>query len=349
MNKDTRKLQELLDKCGDVYVPGGTYIIDEPLRIHDNTHFRLAHDAVLRLADHAHCEIIVNDKLAEDYNVNIMVEGGTFDGNNLNQTRDDIEPLLPLTKFHPEYYYGIMMRFVGVKNLRLCNLTMKDPKAYPVQISMVRDFTVENIIFDYNMECSNMDGIHINGPAVNGVIRNIKGATNDDMVALNCDDCYETEITSGTIENILVDGLFCENGYTAVRLLSCGHPLKNVSIRNIYGSYRYNSVSFTHHSVHAGECLLDNITVDGVFTSKSDPTNDYALIWFAAGTHTGRVTLRNIHRVENHSTEANTVKIDRGAVIDCLVIDDVTQRYTDGSGPAMISNSGVVACYKVRA
>ena len=348
MNKDTKKIQEMLDKQGDVYIPGGVYLIDETLKIHDDTHLRLAHDAVLKLADHAHCEIIVNDKLAKGYNKNITVEGGTFDGNNLNQERDDIEALEPLTCFHPEYYYGIMMRFVGVENLRICNLTMKDPMAYPVQISMVHHFTVENITFDYNMERPNMDGIHVNGPAKDGMIRNIRGATNDDMVALNCDDCYETEITSGNIEDVLVDGLYCENGYTAVRLLSCGHPLRNVSIRNIYGSYRFNTVSFTHHNVHAGECLLDNVTIDGVFTSKSDPVNDYALIWFAAGTHTGRVSLRNIHRVEKTSSVANTVKIDRGATIERLVLDDVTQRYDSGSGPDLLSNSGYVASYIVK-
>lgn len=348
MNKDTKYIQDLLDKCGDVFVPGGIYNIDETLKIHDNTHLKLAHDAVLRLADHAHCEIMANDKLARDYNENITVEGGIFDGNNLNQERDDVEHLGPLTRFHPEYYYGVMMRFVGVKNLRICDLTMKDPHAYPVQISMVHHFTVENIKFDYNMACPNMDGIHVNGPACDGMIRNLHGATNDDMVALNCDDCYETEITSGIIENVLVDGLFCENGYTAVRLLSCGHQLRNVSIRNIYGSYRFNAVSFTHHSVHAGDCWLDNVTIDGVYATKSDPANDYALIWFAAGTHTGRVTLRNIHRVENTSSEAPTIKIDRGATVERLLVEDVTQHYNSGSGPELLSNSGEVACYMVR-
>ena len=119
MNKDTQKIQEMLDKRGEVFIPAGVYIIDETLKIHDDTHLRLAHDAVLRLADHAHCEIIVNDKLAQGYNKNITVEGGTFDGNNLNQERDDIGEFEPLTCFHPEYYYGIMMRFVGVENLRM--------------------------------------------------------------------------------------------------------------------------------------------------------------------------------------------------------------------------------------
>ena len=348
MNETTEKIQKLLDKTGDVYIPGGVYIIDSTLKIHDNTHLRMAEDAVLRLADNANCALMINDKLATDYNVNITIEGGTIDGNNLNQGRVHREHYEELTAYDPDRNYGILTRFVGVKNFRLCNLTFKDPESYPVQISMVRDFTVENITFDYNMQRTNMDGIHINGPAANGVVRNIKGATNDDMVALNCDDCYETEITSGVIENILVDGLFAENGYTAVRLLSCGHNLRNVIIRNIFGSWQYNVVSFTHHGVHEGECFLDNVLVDGCFVSKADPKNDFAMFWFAPNTHTGRVTLRNIHRTESCTSQANTIKIDRGATVGKLLIDDVTQTYTSGEPLELICNSGEVNTLFVR-
>lgn len=348
MNETTAHLQSLLDKCGEVKIDGGVYIIDSPLVIHDNTKLTLSHDTVFRLADGANCQLIINDKLAKDYNKNIIVEGGCWDGNNLGQTRAPRDIYDNLPAYDPNLYYGIMMRFVGVENFTLRNLTMKDPESYPVQISMVKDFTVENITFDYNMERTNMDGIHINGPAHNGYIRNIKGSTNDDMVALNCDDCYATEITHGPIDNIVVDGLFADKGYTAVRLLSCGSPLSNITIKNIFGKYQFNAVSFTHHSVHEGECSLDNVTVDGVYATKLTEKNDYALIWFAKGTHTGRVTLRNIHRVEPTTSAANTIKIDRDTTIDRLVIDDVTQRFGCDNPPELISNGGTVSEFIIR-
>jgi len=343
MNQDTKKIQQLLDQCGDVYIPDGLYIIDEPLVIHDNTHLRAAKNAILRLADQANCEILINDKLAMDYNENITVEGGIWDGNNLNQTRypqpEDVAP----DRFYRERYFGVFIRLIGVRNLRVCNLTIKNPNAYSMQLAMVHHFTVENIYFDQNLEFGWMDGVHVNGPAKDGMIRNIRGATNDDMIALNCDDCFETEISCGNIEDVLIDGVYAENGYTGVRLLSCGHTLHNVQIRNIFGSYRYYTIGFTQHNVHpGGYCLLDNITIDGVFVKKAKPMDDYPIIFFADGTHTTRATLRNIHRVEHNDTNASNVKIEKDAVVDRLVIDDMTLRYTEGSGPDMIVKEGKI-------
>ncbi|MBE6686737.1 MAG: hypothetical protein E7591_05840 [Ruminococcaceae bacterium] len=349
MNKDTKKLQDMLDCCGDVYVHDGLYIIDEPLRIHDNTHLRCAKNAVIRLADGANCEILINDKCAVDYNENITVEGGIWDGNNLNQQRYEQPRDEWPDRFYRERYFGVFMRFIGVRNLRVCNLTIKDPNAYCMQLAMVHHFTVENIYFDENMAFGWTDGVHVNGPAKDGLIRNIRGATNDDMIALNCDDCYETEISSGNIEDVCIDGVYAENGYTGVRLLSCGHTLHNVQIRNVFGDFRYYGIAFTHHNVHPGaKNLIDNITIDGVFIKKTNPRDTYPIIYFAKGTHTTRATLRNIHRVEDHSTEASNVKIEAGAVIDRLVIDDMTLRYNEGSGPDMIVNEGEVKEFKMR-
>lgn len=342
MNKDTAYIQGLLDKGGKINLPAGIYMIDTPLVIHDNTHLSLTPNTVLRLCDNANCQIMVNEGLAKRYNKNIIIEGGIWDGNNENQTRQVQDFAEPLTAFDPDFYYGIMLRFVGMENFIFRDLTLKDPESYPVQISMVRDFTVENITFDYNMLRTNMDGIHINGPARNGRICNIFGSTNDDMVALNCDDCYETEITHGPIDNIYVDNLHADNGYTAVRLLSCGSPLSNVTVKNIYGKYRYNAVSFTHHSVHAGECSLDNVYIENVHVSKIDAVNDYAVIWFAEGTHTGKVTLKDIFRNETIASAANTIKIDKNTTVKDLTIDNVTQSFPKGTVQELFKNSGKV-------
>lgn len=349
MNKDTKKIQEMLDRCGDVYIPDGLYMIDESLVIHDNTHLRLAKNAILKLCDNANCEIIINDKLARGYNENITVEGGIWDGNNINQTRYNQPPNEWPTEYVFGRYFGVFMRFIGVRNLRICNLTVKDPNAYSMQLAMVHHFTVENIYFDQNLKFGWTDGVHVNGPAKDGLIRNIRGITNDDMIALNTDDCFETEISCGDITDVLIDGVYSENGYTGVRLLSCGHSLRNVQIRNIFGDFRHYVVSFSHHNVHPGApCLIDNVTIDGIFTRKTMPDNDYALVYFARGSYTTRATLRNIHRVEDRSTVASNVKVDDGAVVDNLLIDDMTLTYTEGSGPDMIVNEGVVKNFKIR-
>lgn len=349
---DTRKIQELLDgDSGHVVLQNGVYDISRSLVIHDNTRLTLMPGAVLRLADGANTYLIVNDGYGKQADIgkkitkNVTIEGGVWDGNNVHQTRTSDEERDAYKEFHDECYYGMLTRFIGMEDFTLRDITIRNPEAYSMQISHVDRFTVEHIRFDYNMLRGNMDGVHINGPARNGRIVDIKGATNDDLVALNCDDVWSTEITHGPIENILVDGLWSDNGYTAVRLLSSGDPMNNVQIRNIFGTYRYYAVSFTHHGCPPGGLVwMDNISIDGVFTSKPTDTvkNPQPVIWFAWGTHSGNVTVRNVHRDEYADTTAPTIQIDPDASVDRLLVSDCTQKFHNCPEIPLIVNNGTI-------
>jgi polygalacturonase len=55
------------------------------------------------------------------------------------------------------------MRFNNVKNLSLRGLTLKDPVTFGMQLGNLRQFTIEDITFDYNLKRSNMDGVHVHG------------------------------------------------------------------------------------------------------------------------------------------------------------------------------------------
>lgn len=360
---NTEELQQLFDKRGDVFIKSGKYIISNTLVIHDYTRLTLAHDAVIRLADNASCLMLKNDCCYKNgSNHHIIVEGGTWDGNNVTQTRGKVYADKP-------YNMGVLMRFENVFDLTVRDLVIKDPESYAMQFRFADRFTVENITFDYNMEKLNMDGVHINGPARNGVIRNIKGATNDDLVALNCDDGYddgeEFIFTKGNIENITVDGLFADNGYTAVRLLSCGSTMRNISIKNIFGTYRFNGISFTHHNIFPGEkSNFDNIFVENVFCTKPPKgfiidqkiidviDNGYGegthervmksdpIIWFENGVHCGNVTISGIGRTEEGETEAPTILIGQNAQIEHLVIKNAFQKFVNSPEVPLVVNHG---------
>lgn len=366
IHDDTAALQSLLDNStGTVILSDGEYLISDTLKIHDNTRLCLSHRAIVRLADDACCIMLANDKFGLDgRNKNIFIEGGTWDGNNANQRRGKVYP-------HKPFFRGIAMRFEGIEDLTVANVTFKDPEAYALQIMDADRFTVENITFDFNMLRKNMDGVHVQGPARNGYIRNIKGATNDDLVALNCDDYYENfnEATrsKGDIENITVDGLYADNGYTAVRLLSCGSKMRNINIKNVFGTYRYYGVSFTHHNIFPGEPVwFDGINIDGVYCSKhpQDPPVDrkfidgidsyygagthnaaikyFPIIWFAQGVRCGYVSISNLHRTEEAVTRAHTIQIDKNVDIERLVLSNVTQRFTNCPPMPITLNDGDV-------
>ncbi|MFQ9148353.1 MAG: right-handed parallel beta-helix repeat-containing protein [Eubacteriales bacterium] len=275
IHDDTAALQALLDKRGEVRVPDGRYLISKPLIIHDDTHLIVARNAVLRLADHVNCSLLDNDGLYERrVNRNITIEGGIWDGNNAAQEREWI-PVEDLPCDYDKYISNslivLMIRLVHTEHLVVRDIILRDPTSYGIHIADARYFTVENVHFDYDLSKPNMDGVHIQGPARFGVIRNIMGDCNDDHVALCANGTTRSEITRGDIEDIDIDGIFCENGYTGIRLLSRGDAVRNINIRNVHGAFRLFAVSFTHHyPLHEDKpVLLENIHLSDLYVSKS--------------------------------------------------------------------------------
>ena len=272
---DTTGLQALLDSgASEIHFPAPPVclLISKTLKIHSGQALTFGRYAIIRLKDHADAVMITNAD-HEEGNRNISLAGGIWDMNNLNQSLTEYQKRdknYRSRPYDPRCYVGVLMRFNNVKNLAIRALTLKDPVTFGMQLGKLWQFSVEGITFDYNLKRANMDGVHLNGNCRWGRVANLKGTTNDDMVALNADDGGWAEMSRGPIEDVLVDGLFSEDGYTAVRLLSAGSPVKRVQIANVFGAYRRNVVSFTNHRVHLGTAsTFEDISIRGVFCSKS--------------------------------------------------------------------------------
>lgn len=353
----TAKLQAMLDKGGYVYVPEGVYTLSRTLIIHDNTHLHLAAGAEIRQPHEALFALIENDGLREDHeNRNIRIEGGVWNGTNLLKERKFLAPgegfadggTFNRERYLGNEYLGLPIRLVHCRNLYVGNLTVKDPLTFGMQLADTVDFTVENILLDYNCKKRNMDGVHITGPARFGTIRNVHGIANDDQVALTADATVLTEITRGPIEDIVIDGVFGENTYTGVRLLSSGSPVRNITIRNLHGSCRYNAVSFTHHSQHPGApSLIENVHISDVYMTKPATFDENdgmfhfgheakmaqsgPLIEFFAGTVNKNVRIENVFRKETRNeVDAPLILIQKDAVVEGLSLGTVFQSFPDG-------------------
>jgi hypothetical protein len=247
-------------------------------------------------------------------------------------------------------YLGGLMRFNNVKSLSLRGLTLKDPVTYGAQLGNLRQFTIEDIVFDYNMKRNNMDGIHVHGNSRQGRIVNLQGATNDDEVALNADDCGYFEMSRGPIEDISVDGVFAENGYRAVRLLSAGSPIRRIKLANIFGSYRYNAVSFTNHHAHPGAAsTFDDISIEGVFWSRSTiglapekrPPPTWAPVWIDAPAVVSGLTIRDYHRTETVAASDDVV-IEAGATVRYLGLSSASILNRTPLGMTLLNNKGTI-------
>ena len=244
IHDDYPAIQEMIDSgtCEvTLPVPRVCYRLSKTLTLPSNFRLVLPRYAKIRLMDGANCFMLANktvekyslktDNLShemfwfydaysnepEDTAQNIEVTGGIWDFNNLGQNQN---PSVT-GKFEPAHYTGFGMLFYNVKGLKLSNLTLKDPVTFSVTLDTVSYFTVENITFDYNYgnpKAVSMDGIHLAGNCHYGVLRNLKGACYDDLVALNAD-----EGSNGPITNIEINGIFAEDCHSAGRLLTVLH------------------------------------------------------------------------------------------------------------------------------
>lgn len=334
---DTAAIQALLDSRRTlVHLPSPAkhYLISKPLRIHSNQTLQLGRFTVIRLKDRSDCLMITNDD-HERGNENIALVGGVWDMNNEGQSLAEYQKTRNWKgTYDPARYLGMLMRFNRVKRLTLRGLTLKDPVTFSTQLGNLDEFTIEDVTFDHNLKRTNMDGIHVHGNSRHGRITNLKGATNDDLVALNADDGGIFEMSRGAIEDVAVDGVWAKDGYTAVRLLSAGSPLRRIRLANIFGTYRYNVVSFTNHKVHPGsESTFEDISIRGLFCAKSgmgmkaDPaksgSSKLSLIWIDAPAVVSGLTMSDLHRTET-VWPAASIFVEPGVTIKSLQLTQAT-------------------------
>ena len=359
VHDDTDGLQALLDTRAPHVCfpqPPAFFLISKTLRIHSGQTLETARSVVIRLKAGSGQILLTNDD-HEGGNEHITVTGGIWDMDNLNQPPAIREYENTDKKYTPGNYMGALMRFNNVKNLTLRSLTLKDPESFGIQLGNLYQFTIEDITFDYNLQRKNMDGVHVHGPGRWGRIANLKGTTNDDLVALNADDGGSWEMSRGPIEDVVVDGIMAENGWTAVRLLSAGSPIRRIQIQNVFGTYRYNVVALTNFGLHPGEpSTFDDISIQNVFCSKSGFELDFkpaepgwlghAPFWVQAGAKVGSLSVDHFQRTETRWAAMNIV-VEEGASVDSLQLSNISL-INHTPGPIdLLTNNGRIGCLRV--
>ena len=351
VHDDTQALQALLDER-TAYVkfplPKVCYLISSPLKIHSGQELSLDRYCHIKLMPNSNCVMLENAD-PENGDRNITVTGGIWDLNNLEQERNPIHfsgnPDL-FRGFYPDVYNGTVISFFNVKDLRIASLTVKDPVTFSIMLNVIDRFTVEDITFDFNYGnpwAVNMDGVHLCGNCHFGVIRNLKGACYDDMVAVNAD-----EGVPGPITDIQIDGLFADGCHSAVRLLSADHPVERISISNVYGTYYQYCIGITKY--YAGtNGYFDGIVLKNIFASKAprhtvyrkDGSKVYPLIWVQSGLNVRNLSVENVYRKEKN-VAIETIGIDRNATVENLSLNHIVQENLLPERFPLIWNKGVI-------
>ena len=357
VHNDYPAIQEMLDeKRAEVALPTPKvcYVINQTLKIHGGQTLKLGKTTVVKLAAASDCAMIEDDDFST-WKSDVCIDGGIWDMNNLEQApnpwwvpnqngktgwellgadRYNCCPAFSKLTTPPNVYSGMSMRFCRIKNFTLKNVTFRNPVVYGVQLSYVEDFTVRDITFDYqtsSFKFYNMDGVHLEGNCKNGLIQNLKGTCYDDMVALTADDgcCY------GPIENVIIDGLWAEHCHSAVRLLSHGEPVRNVTIKNVFGSYFKYCIGLTKY--HGGEeerGVMENISIENIAACNCDGTEDMVglqrpIVWIQKGVDVENMSVFHVLRKEKEGF-APLFLLEEGASVKRLRLVDITQKNNTG-------------------
>ncbi len=360
LHDDTLALQELLNARGTVRLEKpGTYLISKTLIIYSNTRLILGAGVTLLAAPFSRCALLENEHfVGGGRDENISIFGGVWDGNcdEMGLIAEEESANRLNDPYDPKLFKGKLIRFAHIDRITLQGMTVRNPVSYGIQIADVYAFVVRDLFFDYNWHFGTTDGVHINGPAHDGVIENLGGTTNDDLVSLTTYDEPHAEVTLGPIENVVIRNLTARNGYSGVRLLSGeNYPLRNVRIDGLYGTYRHHAVVISNHNLRPGKVWFDDIVIENVYACKSDTplgpgchlkweksADKHAFFCLGRGAVCGNMTFRNIHRHQEKSTQSPLFSFADSCTVERLLLDNVVQTLGEGATAPLWEQNGTI-------
>ncbi len=238
----------------------------------------------------------------------ILVEGGVWDGA-LNDGRGRIGLAVGS--------YAGALSFGRIDGLTLRGMTWRDIEGYGCQIVDATRFRVEHIRFEHTA-----DGVHIDGPASDGVIRDLAGHTTDDPVSLTAWDWEVGSTSFGAIRRVLVEDVELQGGHTWAE------------IRLLAGVKRFADGTLLDCGI--GECVLRRIRHIHTFKIYEQPS------WYdvrdrsAGPGRLGRIFFRDIlvgpFDLAGYYDRSSDALFDIGSDVELLSVRGVEYPEPPGSG-----------------
>ncbi len=306
-----------------IYIPYGEYYVDDTVVIPSNRKITADKNAVVLLLKGTKVVMFRNENvldgtrskltLKSPHDTNVEIEGGVWG------TEYDCRAEYGKVGAYDEKdgMHGVhaLMLFSGVENLWIKNVTYKNTATFALQIGRTENFLIENIKF---IECY-ADGVHLNGEIKRGVVYNVSGHTEDDLVALNAYDWDNSTINNGSMEDIIISKISSIGGYCNCMRIQAGvtsESMGNIdcSIKDMHISYISGVQTFKLYlqtppyvaqPEGAKVGFIDNITFENIKIDKIKPSDngpnyyDKNLITghfgiFEIGSNISKITLKNI-------------------------------------------------------
>ena len=303
MNKhsDREYLQGLLDRGGELRIlpkpDGSPYEIDRPLVLSSGSHVILA-GCALRLCDKVYSNIFISrgawdTEPTELHDINIIGENAILDGGNSNG-------LTEKTAFidgRPNVLNNTFILLRNVDKFHISGLRLINPRYWGMTFYYCSHGEIADIEFTAHNDVPNQDGIDLRRGCHNIAIRDIRGSTGDDTVALTAlynksEHCFEIrskcrDIHDVSIQNVNID---VTGGHGIVRLL-CHDTIKlyNVTVCDIYDRHINSSDIRNQAAIRLGDERyftvspaavgdMHDIKVNRVTTNAKTPVRIYGEI-----------------------------------------------------------------------
>lgn len=277
IHDDTAAIQEMIAEGGcelSLPMPEKFYLISKPIEIPSGFKLTLPRAAEVRLAKGSNCVMLKNKlETPEDAEYtgsyktyvnayadastaqNIEICGGIWNANNMEQAEN---PLISHTSIPG--FWGFCFSFYKTVNLKISQLTIKDPTAHGINLDAVTYFTVEDITFDFNPgnpKPTCMNGLNLMGNCLFGTICNLTGACCENTVSLNSE-----EGSHGDISYITIDGVSCGIAPAGIRMFIGSNNIENIRISNVSGTFSQTCFAFIKVGGNGG--IFDTITIENV-------------------------------------------------------------------------------------
>jgi len=314
---ETARFQAVLDEAGDEVgihlIMDGAALVTQ-LKLYSNTTIECLNKdcGFYQVAQTNNCLITTG---IWDYHEiktrNIQLLGGTYHQNGQNQEHDNPH-VVHTTKrdlkneFNKHYVHGI--EFYGVENVLIRDVTVRDFRCYAIMVGCFKNVTIDQVWLDlpYGTK-GNQDGFHFWGPGQFLTVLNSGGQVGDDIINVGPDEGDKFS----SITDVLIDGIFVNDGEQAVRLLSRGTGrLDRVTIRNVSGSYRSYGFYIDPWFVDSDLGNFGNIFIENVDLQAMKNTYEYhPPVLFSIGGNIECLTLKNIR---HHNSYDNRTLIEIG-------------------------------------
>jgi hypothetical protein len=209
----TAAFQAELDRVGTLHIPAREqpYYLDGPVVLRSGQKLIAEAKAEIRLKPGTNTCMVRNEHVAtlntkpvpadQTLDTDITIDGGLW--TTLAVTRTESNGNLRGASSKQNAVFGThgVILLQNVRRASVKNVTVRQSRAFAVHLANAHEFTVENVTLD----AQGRDGVHVNGPASDGLIRGLRGDSHDDNVALNAWEWKNYAPSYGPIERIVIE------------------------------------------------------------------------------------------------------------------------------------------------